>query len=489
MPASEVLTLLSPELVVLVGIALVLALDLAWRDQPGRLLPFVALAVPVVAVGPVAALWGRRESLLSGMMAVDPFALYFKLILLGAAALVMLGSVRYFQTRAGRQGEFYLLLLLATLAAMLATSATDLISIYLAFEFVSLSCYVLVSYLRGSRLSSEAGLKYFLFGAVTSAVMLYGMSLLYGAAGTTSLEGIAKALRGPAASLRWLAVPTAVLLLAGFSFKIAIAPFHQWAPDAYQGAPTPVTAFLSVGSKMAGIAVLVRVMVVAMGDFQPAWARMLGAFAIVSMVLGNLVAAQQTDIKRMLAYSSIAHAGYIMVGFVTFVLDPAAFTGLNGVLLYAGVYLFTNIGAFLGVIAFEEATGSTTIADYEGLIRRSPFLAALLAYFLLSLTGMPFTGGMFAKFFVFAPAIQAGSFGFLLAAVGVATSIVAAFYYLNVVRLMFFRTVEGANRLIIPGAVRVGLAIAAAATLLIGLYPQPLISLASRSVVMLGALP
>jgi NADH:ubiquinone oxidoreductase subunit 2 (subunit N) len=229
-------------------------------------------------------------------------------------------------------------------------------------------------------------------------------------------------------------------------------------------------------------------MVVAMGDFQPAWARILGAFAIVSMILGNFVALQQTNIKRLLAYSSIAHAGYIMIGFVTYVLEPRAFNGLNGVLLYAAVYLFTNIGVFLGVIAFEDATGSTTIGDYAGLIRRSPSLAALLAYFFFSLTGMPLTGGMFAKLFVFAPAIQAGSFGFLLAVVGIFTSVVAAFYYLNVVRLMFFVPSGERSRLAVPRSVQVGLAISAVVTLLIGVYPQPLINLASRSVLMLGAL-
>ena len=296
MDVTSTLLLLSPELLVLLGAATVLAMDLAWRDPPKRALSYVTLAVLVAVVVPVIALWGRQESILSGMMAVDPLALYFKLVACGSGALVVLGSVRYLEDRADRRGEFYLLLLLATLAIMLATSATDLISLYLAFEFLSLTSYVLVSYLRGSKASIEAGLKYFLYGAMAAALMLYGMSFLYGAAGTTSLEGIADSLRVSPTTLRWLAIPTVVLLLAGFSFKIAIAPFHQWAPDAYQGGPTPAVAFLSVASKMTGFAVLMRVMVIAMGDFQPTWARILGAFAIVSMVLGNLVALQQTEI-------------------------------------------------------------------------------------------------------------------------------------------------------------------------------------------------
>jgi NADH-quinone oxidoreductase subunit N len=295
-------------------------------------------------------------------------------------------------------------------------------------------------------------------------------------------------LRGPASSLRWLAVPTAVLLLAGLSFKIAIAPFHQWAPDAYEGAPTPYAAFLSVSSKMTGVAVLVRVMFVALGDFQPTWARVLGAFAIVSMVLGNFVALQQSNIKRLLAYSTIAHAGYIMVGVVTAVLAPRPFSGLNGVLLYGAAYLFTNVGVFLAVIAVEQASGSTTIADYAGMWRRSPLIAGLLAYLLLSLTGIPFSAGAFAKFFVFASAIQAGPFGLLLAVVGILTSVVAAFYYLNIVRYMFFQKGEGEAAFAVAGPVKAALMITAVLTLAIGIYPQPLVSLASRSIVMLGML-
>ncbi len=489
MDAASTLALLSPELVLLVGALLVLILDLAWSDARRAALSYVSLAVLVLALPAVALLWGRSQSILSGMMVVDPFALYFKLVAIGTTIMVVLGSRQYLNQRARRTGEFYVLILFATLASMLSTAAGDLISLYLAFEFLSLTSYVMVSYLRGDQLSVEGGIKYFLYGAVASAMMLYGMSFLYGATGTTNLVAIAAALRGPSASLRWLAIPTTVLLLAGFGFKIAIAPFHQWSPDAYEGAPTPVTAFLSVASKMTGFAVLMRVMMVAMGDFQPTWARILGAFAIVSMILGNFVALQQPNIKRMMAYSSIGHAGYIMIGFVTQTLEPTTFNGLNGVLLYGAVYLFTNIGIFLAIIAFEDATGSTSISDYAGLMRRSPFLAVLLAYFLFSLTGIPFTGGMFAKFFVFASAIQAGPFGFLLAAVGIFTSVVAAFYYLNVVRLMFFVPGEAGGAIRLGMGPRVGLALAAVITLLIGVYPQPLINLASRSVVMLGILP
>ena len=487
MTATEVAVLISPELILLLGIATVLVLDLVLGAGHRAVLPYVALAAVVLAALAAALVWNRDEVLFSGMLAVDSFAVYFKLIALGATALVILGAKTTIEKRADRQGEFYLLLLFACLASMLATAAADLLSLYLAFEFLSLSSYVLVSYLRGSGVANEAGVKYFLYGAVTSAVMLYGVSLLYGATGTTNLSGIAAALAGPAASLRWLAIPTTVLLLAGFGFKTAIAPFHQWVPDVYEGAPTPVTAFLSVASKATGMAVLMRVMVIALGDFQPTWARILGAFAIVSMLLGNLVALQQSNIKRMLAYSSIAHAGYLTIGFVTYALVPRAFNGLNGVLFYLATYLFTNIGVFLAVIAVEEATGSTTISDYAGLWKRSPVVAVLMAYLLLSLTGMPVTGGMFAKLTVFGSAMQAGPFGYLLAGVGVITSVVAAFYYLNVVRYMFFVPPADTQRQTFSRGVSVALAICAAATLVIGFFPQPFVDFASRSVLVLGA--
>lgn len=490
MNALTTLGLLSPEILLLATALVVLSLDLVWRGERRSLLPYLALAGTLLAALATLAIFGRRESILGEMMAVDDFALFFKLVALAATALVILGARRYVAERARREGEFYFLLLSATLASMLAAAATDLISLYLAFEFLSLASYVLVSYLRGDDFSVEGGIKYFLYGAVASAIMLYGMSLLYGAAGTTTLRGIAQALEHGGGPLTGLAIPISIMLLAGFAFKIAVAPFHQWAPDAYEGAPTPVTAYLSVASKMTGFAVLLRVMVVAMGDFQPTWARVLGTFAIVSMVLGNLVALQQPNIKRMLAYSSIAHAGYIMVGFVTHGLNPVGFTGLNGVLVYAMVYVFTNVGLFLGVIAFENATNSTKIADYAGLFRRSPALACLLCYFLFSLTGIPFTGGMFAKIFVFGPAMQAGPFGMLLAGVGVVTSVVAAYYYLNVVRTMFFVAAPDGSSTVPAGRlVQIGLVVSAVITLVIGVYPQPLVDLASRSVTVLGMLP
>jgi proton-translocating NADH-quinone oxidoreductase chain N len=294
-------------------------------------------------------------------------------------------------------------------------------------------------------------------------------------------------------SIQWLAVASIVLLLAGFSFKIVLAPFHQWAPDTYEGAPTPVTAFLSVGSKAAGFAILIRVFLTALPAFRwnIGWMAFLMALSIISMALGNLIALRQTDIKRMLAYSSIAQAGYIIIGVICLSMDgQVAFLGLNDTLFYLFAYLFTNLAVFSAVIAFESATGSSEISDYRGLVKRSPVIAGVLLIGLLSLAGIPGTGGFLAKFFVFGSAIQFQTTQTLvLAIVAVITSVVAAFYYLNVVRYMFFvKADEGAQPLSVPLGLKVGLAVTALGILVVGIYPQPFMELATESIQMVGTI-
>jgi proton-translocating NADH-quinone oxidoreductase chain N len=286
-------------------------------------------------------------------------------------------------------------------------------------------------------------------------------------------------------------VASIVLLLAGFAFKIVLAPFHQWAPDTYEGAPTPVTAFLSVGSKAAGFAILIRVFLTALPAFRwnIGWMAFLMALSIISMALGNLIALRQTNIKRMLAYSSIAQAGYIIIGVICLALNgQEAFLGLNDTLFYLFAYLFANLAVFSAVIAFETATGSSEISDYRGLIKRSPVIAVVLLVGLLSLAGIPGTGGFLGKFFVFGSAIQFQTTQTLvLAIIAVVTSVIAAFYYLNVVRYMFFEQVEeGAQSLSVPLGLKVGLAVTAAGILVIGIYPQPFMNLATRSMQMIG---
>jgi NADH-quinone oxidoreductase subunit N len=500
---GETLRLLSPELILLITGVAILVADLVWRND-GRAkaywLPAIALIGLACALLSTILLWGTQGTLVLAMMAVDPFALFFKILAIVAVGLVILAAVPWLKGRTPFRGEFYALLVFACLAICLATSAVDLISLYLGMEFLSITSYILAGYLRGDRKSNEAGIKYFLYGAVASAVMLYGMSLLYGATGATNLSAISAGLSAGGASVQSLAIAAIVLLLAGFGFKIVLAPFHQWAPDTYEGAPTPVTAFLSVASKAAGFAIMMRVLLTSLFSFRwdVGWFSFLLALSVVSMILGNLIALRQTDIKRMLAYSSIAQAGYILIGFVCLRTDVATnFLGINGTIFYLFGYLFTNLAVFIAVIAFENATGSTEIADYRGLVKRSPALAGVLLVGLLSLAAIPGTAGFMGKFLVFGSAIQMGVWqALLLAVVGILTSVVAAFYYLNVVRQIFFEqaapqetgsTGEGVAPIAVPAGLKVGLALVVVGILAIGIYPEPFINLATRSMEMLAA--
>ena len=488
---SQTITLLLPQLLLVLGALVVFGLDLVWRDEKEKSwLPYVALLGLALALGATLYLLFAvdlpSEPILGGMLAVDSFALFFQVIAVLVGGLVILSSLDYMLGRTPYRAEFYGLLLIACLAITLIAAGADLIMIYIAIELLSITSYILTGYLREDRKSTEAAIKYFLYGAMASAAMLYGMSLLYGVTGTTSLSAIAASLGAAEASLRWLVFPALVFLLAGFGFKIAAVPFHQWSPDAYEGAPTPITAFLSVGPKAAGFAVLVRVLLTALPGFRVDWVAVLSGISMVTMTLGNLVALTQQNIKRMLAYSSIAHAGYILIGLVSWELWQSAgrFTGINGVLIYLLAYLFTNLGAFVVVIAFEEATGSNQIEDYAGLARTSPALAATMLIFLFSLTGIPGTGGFIGKLFVFGAAIQVQFYA--LAIVGIINSVIAAFYYLNVVRYMFFEPGTGEGPAINPSlALRIALAVTTAMTLIIGLYAQPFIELVQGAARML----
>ena len=486
MDLATTLKLILPELVLCVVGLLVLLLDLIWPDESKKgWLPYAGLLGLGLALIAVVSIVGQEASLLSGMLAVDNFALFFKFIAVLSVGLIILVSIDFMKNRTPYRGEFFGLLILAGLAMSLAAGATDLLMVYLAMELLSFTSYILVGFLRDDVKSNEASLKYFLYGATASAVMLYGMSLLYGIAGTTQLAGIASYFAASQAEPMklWLAVPALLMLLVGFGFKIALVPFHQWSPDAYEGAPTPVTAFLSVGPKAIGFALLMRVFMMALPQFTTTWTAVLAAISMASMTLANLVALKQTNIKRMLAYSSIAQAGYILIGFVSLSLNSeSSFNGANGVLIYLFAYLFTNLGAFVVAIAFEQATGSVKIADYTGLAKRSPGLAVVMLICLLSLAGIPATGGFIGKFFVFGSAIQVQFYA--LAIVGIINSVIAVFYYFNVIRYMFFTPPAGGQDETVPvsGLLSFVLTLTAALTLLIGIYPQPFIELATQSV-------
>ena len=485
---AESLISLSPQLLLLVWALLVLGLDLVIKKSKDGL-AYLALAgfVPPLVAAVYLLLQGTNQSLFSNMVRVDAFSLYFAIIACLAAGLVVLASMEYMKARTRYRGEFYGLLLLAALAMTLMSSSTNLIMIYLSIEFMSLTSYVLVGYFRDDAKSSEGGLKYFLFGAVTSSLMLYGMSLMYGATGTTDLAEISSALTSMQATMppwRWLFLPAILLMLTGFSFKMALVPFHQWSPDAYEGAPTPVATLLSVGPKAMGFSILLRVLITAVPQFEFDWVAILMGISLVTMTLGNLTAIRQTNIKRMLAYSSIAQAGYILVGIVSIV----PFTvGIHGVLLYLMAYLFTNAGVFIAVIAFSHVTNSDEISDYAGLVRRAPALAAVMVIFFMSLAGLPPTAGFVGKLFVFGAAVQAGYY--YLAIIGVLNSVISVVYYFNVVRQMFFLAPPSEERLSLPRFPLAAVIICVVLVMLIGLYPQPLIDLVGRSVTVLAMMP
>jgi len=482
----QIFLFLLPQLVLFLSVVLVFGIDLVGSKEK-KWLPYLALFGAVASLGVSIYLFGWGDiptgAVLGGMISIDAFSLFFQVFAGLVAGLIILLSIAYMDLKSPYQGEYYSFILLASFSISLLAVSADLIMIFIAFELLSISSYILTGFLRHDPRGSEASIKYFLYGSLASAMMLYGMSLIYGATGTTNLVGIAGSLSGIAEGLSPVVFPAIVLLVAGFGFKIAAAPFHQWSPDAYEGAPTPVTAFLAVGSIAAGFAVLVRVMITALPDFQLDWTALISALSIISMTLGNLVAISQKNIKRMLAYSGIAQAGYILIGLVSWRSGAAGsfFDGLSGVLIYLLVYLAANLGAFAVVIAFEYKGGSNQLEDYHGLIKRSPLLAGTMVVFLLSLIGIPGTGGFIGKLMVFGSALRVEYY--FLAVIAIVNSVIAGYYYLNVIRYMFFQPLDepAGKQIKLPATLSTVIVLACLFTLLMGIFAQPFISFVQAS--------
>lgn len=476
--------LILPELILALFGLLILVVDLIWREKGHRALVGLTLLGFILAFAATLTLWGINTSLFAGMYVVDLFSTFFKLFAAVTGFFIVLISIDYLRGRTPYRGEFFGLFIFAILAMMMMASSTSLLMLFLSIEFLSYMSYLLTGFLREDQKSNEAAIKYFLYGAITSAVMLYGLSLLYGTSGSLNLIDIARAFTSsldPTTPI--VALASTALILAGLGFKISLVPFHQWAPDTYEGAPTPVTAFLSVGSKALGFAVLLRLALTVFPTFQSDWAPLLAVISIITMTLGNLVALRQTNIKRMLAYSSIAQAGYILIGLVAVNLQTASpFSGLNGVLIYLFAYLFTNLGAFIGVIAIENATGIVEIPQYAGLVKRAPLVAALFVVFFLSLVGIPPTAGFVGKFFIFGAALREG--WLFLAAIAVVNTVISVFYYFSVVRAAFFEQARDATPIRLAPAITFSLVVSAAIVLLVAVYPEPLLNLAAWSIAM-----
>lgn len=476
-PATDLLYL-APELILVLGAILVVLIDLGLPDgRSRRPLLYFAVACCVVAGVATLALLGQSRVIFNGMVLVDPFAGFFKLMFLTATALVLLASELYVDQLRRYEAEYYSVLLLGTVGLMLLASSGEFLTLFLALELSSLSNAFLACWLKHSRKATEAALKYFLISVLSSAVLLYGVALLYGLTGQTSLAGVAQLIRGELSLPVLLAL---AMLVAGFGFKISAVPFQMWTPDVYEGAPTTVTGYLSVASKAAGFAVLLRVLELTFGSLTGVWVVVFAAIAVLTMTIGNLLALAQSNIKRMLAYSSIAQAGYALVGVVA-----ATTFGASAVAFYLLAYTFTQLGAFLAVVSDVRFAPDDTIEGYSGLHFRNPWLAATLAVSLLSLGGLPPFAGFFSKLYVFWAAIvrgpQEGGPLYWLVLIGVINSAISLYYYAKIIRQMYLVAPPTDKPVVIPGAHGLALALCVLGMVALGPFAGAVIAGAEQA--------
>ena len=470
--------LIVPELVVLAAAFTVIVADLFIPEDRKKALWWLTLFGIAFALFTAERGWFFKATTLSGAFVSDPFTATMKFVFLIAAFLVVLTTLDWRLDTGFSLGEYYSLLLFATFGFMVLTSAGDLIMIFIGIETASIPCYILAGYAYEDVKSNESGIKYFLLGAFSSAILLYGMSFLYGICGSTFLEDIGLAFTR--STQRLLVMGGFGVFLAGLTFKMTVVPFHMWVPDTYEGSPTPVAAFFSVVSKTAGFVVLIRVLAYFREGFVSLnidWTYVLSVLSVLTMIVGTVVGVVQTNVKRLLAYSSIAHAGYLLIGVCV-----GTQAGTQSIVIYLFVYLFMSIGAFSVVTAVSRATKGENLSDFVGLNRKSPALAAAMAVFLLSLAGIPPLAGFLGKFFIFAAAIEQKFY--TLAVVGVLTSVVSLFYYCKILKAMYFAKDQEPvyAPIAITTGMRVGLILMSFFTFLLGLYPVPLIEIARNSV-------
>lgn len=477
-----------PELV-LAGLMLVLMVaDIFLKREQTPWLGVVTLAGSIVALIALIAQFNEpARGLFNNMMAADPFAVFFKLIFLASMIFTVLLSFSSLELAGRNVGEYFILLTATTLGMFWMASATNLLTIFIAVETVSITSFALATYLKSVKRSSEAGLKYTIYGVFSSGLMLYGFSLLYGMTGTLNIHQIAQQLAG--GSPHPLALFVAFLLiLAGFGYKIASVPFHFWAPDVYEGAPTPITAFFSVGPKAAGFALLIRFVTTGLSVSEGTqwaaiagvnWQQLLAFVSFATMTLGNLVAISQNNIKRLLAYSSIAHAGYALIGVV--LLTPE---GINATMFYLVAYYLMNLGAFLVVIIVQELVGSERLQDYRGLGFRAPVVAACMTLFLFSLTGLPVTVGFVGKFYLLAAVIRGSEQFYWLAIAAIVNTVISLYYYARIFKAMYLESPSAPAPAALPvsAPALVMLAVLAVPTFVLGLAFSPLLNLARAAV-------
>ncbi|MFH1725918.1 MAG: NADH-quinone oxidoreductase subunit N [Elusimicrobiota bacterium] len=459
------LHLLYPEMGLTAFALALLVADLFLRGRRGVLLYHLGILSAAAALGILClAYWAPSHYQgIGSLWAVDPLSLFFKVLILGTTIMALLLAADYRAPRAHEHlGTFTALLLLSAVGMMLLVSAVDFLLIFLALELVSISSFILVGFERKDLKSSEAAIKYFLIGAFSSAILVFGISLFYGAIGSTKLLAI-HPLFADRSSIMF--VMACLLITVGLGFKVSMVPFHLWVPDAYEGAPTPVTAFLSVAPKIAALAVMLRVFTFLVPHTALDLTTLFSVLAMLTMTVGNLTALFQTNIKRLLAYSSIAQAGYMLIGFVT-----ADLLGREGVLIYCFAYLFMNVGAFAVAIVVGNDDGYE-LESYDGLAKRNLGLALLMGFFLLSLAGIPPMAGFIGKFYLFAAAVKGGFYW--LAVVAVLNSVVSIYYYMGVVRHMFFHSPRAAEPAPVGALLYSTLAVAAVGVFVVGVYPEP----------------
>jgi NADH-quinone oxidoreductase subunit N len=459
-----------PEIILAVGAMALLMLGVYRTPRTETLIDVLSIVLLVVAAVAVVLLPAGKLVTFGGSFVVDDFARFLKILAIGGSAAAILMSIDYDRSENQQRFEYSVLIVLSTLGMLMLISAADLIALYLGLELMSLPLYVVAASHRNSLRSSEAGLKYFVLGALSSGMLLYGASLVYGFTGTVSFNGIAHSAAEAGTGL----IFGLVFLFAGFCFKVSAVPFHMWTPDVYEGAPTPVTAFFAAAPKVAGIAMFVRVAVMAFPGITTQWQEIVAFVSIASMLLGSFAAIGQRNIKRLMAYSSIGHMGFALVG-----LAAGTSEGVQGVLVYMAIYITMTLGVFAVILSMRRTGGMVeSIDQLAGLARTHPGMAFAMAMLLFSMAGVPPLAGFFAKFYVFLAAIKAGLF--VLAVIGVLASVVGAYYYLAIVKTMYFD--EPAEGFVgMPAALKVVLGVCALFNIVFFIYPAPLVGIASAA--------
>lgn len=475
--SSADLLLLAPEIFLTIWLCVVLAVDFTFRQINHENLAYLSVGGVIATL--INLIWfdytGVQGALFKDMFVLDGVAIFFKILVLISTALVLLASIDYVKSFKFFRGEYYFLVMMSALGMMFMASAQDLLSVFVTLEFSTFGFYVLVAYLREDQKSSEAGLKFFILGVFAAGLLAYGISLVYGETGTLVFSEMASTPGSIGLAIGF------IMIFAALGFKIGAVPFHSWIPDTYQGAPTPVTAFLSIAPKVAALAILIRMFYVALATFKPTWVLLFVVASIISMTYGNIVAIAQKNIKRLLAYSGIAQIGNVMIG-----LAAGTKRGSDAILFYLLTYLFANLGAFAVVIGVSNLIKSDEIEDYNGLNRRSPFLAAAMLLFLLSLAGVPPLAGFIGKLYIFVAAIEQELYTLLI--VGLINIVISMYYYLVVVKKMYINEPHDPTPLSVSTPLKTVIFVGIAGTLLLGIYPKPFIDWAVAATLMFSNL-